>query len=212
MAKVFREKSRKRQLLKRVLILCEGETEKYYLDAFKASLNREAQRTIEVKILQANYSEPEGIVREAIKKQGLARADKQPYDTIWLVFDDDKRKNLNQIFAQAKKNHFNVAYTSISIEYWFILHFERVAQEFSSTDKAVKHLKKHIPQYCKTDTSVFNFLKEGYLEKALPNAAWLKREKGINNMYDAWNAKPITTMDELTRSFSEWNQQSVFVK
>lgn len=212
MARMFREKGRKRQLLQRVLILCEGETEKYYLDAFKGSLKREVQRTIYVNILQANCSEPVGIVKEAINKQSKAKVDKQPYDTIWLVFDDDKRSNLKQIFAEAKKNRFSIAYSSISIEFWFILHFERTAHEFSSSDKAVKHLKKHLPQYCKTDTNIFSDIREKHLEHAIPNAAWLKREKGVTSMYNAWSAKPITTMDELTLSFGEWNQQSVFIK
>lgn len=211
MARMFREKSRKRQLLKRVLILCEGETEKYYLDAFKASLKREVQRTIDVNILQANFSEPSGIVKEAIKKQNLAKIDKQPYDTIWLVFDDDSRPNLKQIFAEAKRNNFSIAFSSISIEFWFLLHFERTAHEFNSTSSAIKHLKKYLPKYCKTDADIFNDIKEKYAEQALPNAAWLKREKTVTNMYNAWDTKPITTMDELTNSFNEWNKQSVFV-
>ncbi|NVO11397.1 MAG: RloB domain-containing protein [Bacteroidales bacterium] len=212
MARMFREKSRKRQLLKRVLILCEGETEKYYLDAFKASLKREVQRTIDVNILQANFSEPIGIVKEAIKKQNLAKIDKQPYDTIWLVFDDDKRPNIKQIFAEAKRNNFNIAYSSISIEFWFLLHFERTAYEFNSTSSAIKHLKKYLPKYCKTDTNIFNDIKEKYVEQAVPNAAWLKKEKEVTSMYNAWCAKPVTTMDELTNSFDEWNKQSIFVK
>jgi hypothetical protein len=208
----YRPTGKKRQLLKRILILCEGETEKLYLDAYKASLKREVQRGIDLTILQANNSEPLRIIKEAEKKNKIAKEEQQPYDSIWLVFDDDNRPKLQQIFALAKSKRFSIAYNSISIEFWFILHFERIGREFETPDKAIRHLKQHIAGYKKTSANTFKSLTGRYLTNALPNSAWLKKEKNISSMYEAWQAKPITTMDELTRSFDEWNKQSVWLR
>jgi hypothetical protein len=91
---MYRKANKIKRLQKRILILCEGETEKIYLSSLKNTLNRDVQRNIEINIQKAKYSEPVNIIKEALAKQKTAKQDKQPYDAIWLVFDDDNRLNI----------------------------------------------------------------------------------------------------------------------
>lgn len=204
---VCRKAGKIKRLQKRILILCEGETEKIYLDSIKSELSRNAQRSIEINIKKAKCSEPANIIREAMVKQKAAKLEKQPYDAIWLVFDDDHRSNIETLFTIAQKEGFNIAYNSISIELWFLLHFEQIAKEFKSASEAENYLKKYIKQYTKTNPDIFQFLKPHYQNKALHNAAWLRSQKNIKDTNETWKAKPITTMDLLTETLLGWKEK-----
>jgi hypothetical protein len=201
---MYRKAGKLKRLQKRILILCEGETEKIYLDSIKSELNRETQRSIEINIKKAKCSEPASIIKEALTKQKVAKQEKQPYDNIWLVFDDDNRPNIDTLFAKAQKEGFSIAYSSISIELWFILHFERVAKDFNSASEAESYLKKYLKHYTKTNTGLFQLLKPYYKSQALQNATWLRLQKGNKNSAEVWKSRPITTMDLLTETLLNW--------
>jgi hypothetical protein len=201
---MYRKAGKIKRLQKRILILCEGETERIYLDALKNTLSRDIQRNIEINIKKAKCSEPANIIKEALTKRKTAKHEMQPYDSIWLVFDDDNRSNIETLFAKAKKENFSIAYNSISIELWFILHFEQTAKAFNSASEAETHLKKYCKQYSKTNTTIFEMLRPFYQSQALSNAAWLRSQKNIKNPDEAWKAKSITTMDLITETLLKW--------
>ena len=202
---MYRKAGKVKRLQKRILILCEGETERIYLDSLKNTLNRDIQRHIEINIKKAKCSEPANIIKEAMTKRKTAKQELQPYDAIWLVFDDDNRSSIESLFAKAQKENFRIAYNSISIELWFILHFEKTAKAFNSAAEAEAHLKKYCKQYSKTNPAIFETLKPFYQNQALSNAAWLRSQKNIKTPDEAWKAKSITTMDLLTETLLKWN-------
>jgi hypothetical protein len=204
---IYRKAGKIKRLQKRILILCEGVTEKIYLDSLKSTLNRQAQRGIEINIQQSRYSEPIKIISEAKRKKLTAKQEKQPYDAIWLVFDDDNRSNMEKLYSQAQKEGLSIAYNSISIELWFILHFERTAKIFNSAAEAENHLRKYIKNYSKTSPDTFKILSPHYQNVALTNAAWLRKQHNTNEPNEAWKAKPITTMDLLTETLLKWGEE-----
>lgn len=67
---------------KRILILCEGVTEKLYATSLRAELGRSLQRSIAVEVTQGDQQNPLDLVREAIAKKKKARKEKNPYDDI----------------------------------------------------------------------------------------------------------------------------------
>ena len=46
------------------------------------------------------------------------------YAEKWLMFDYDGHNDFRDAIKLARENGFNVAYSSMCIEYWFLLHFE----------------------------------------------------------------------------------------
>jgi len=195
-----RKRNKIRKIKQRILILCEGYTEEIYLKGLKYTLNRDVQRDISIIITKSSDTEPEMVLKEAIAKKKRAESELQPYKEIWLVFDDDSRKNLKTVFSDAKKNDIKIAYSSISIEFWFLLHFEKKAKVYADADKAGNQFKTHIHGYYKTMPDIYDILKPHYKGKAVPNAVWLRKQKEYNNMWESYKLKPITTVDILTET------------
>ncbi|MBI4648146.1 MAG: RloB domain-containing protein [Bacteroidia bacterium] len=197
---IHRKRNKIRKINQRILILCEGDTEEIYLKGLKATLSRDVQRDISIIITQASDSEPKIMLKEAIAKKEKATSEQQPYKETWLVFDDDNRKNLKTVFSDARKNEINIAYSSISVEFWSLLHFERTAKEYADADRAIIRLTTYIPSYNKTMPDIYDKLQPHYNNPALPNAEWLRRQKEYHNMYESYKHKPITTVDMLTET------------
>ena len=95
-------------------------------------------------------------------------------DTIWFVFDDDGRNNVDKVINSIVYNKLNkkplcLAYSSICIEYWILLHFRnhngsKIYQNTDSSyskrlikmidseiDKCNKYRKNQIPSYSKSN-------------------------------------------------------------
>lgn len=91
MAMLKRKETKRGLVSKRILILCEGKTEKLYLDGIKNSLPKSNQRDIQTVVIQAKRSDPTIAFKEFLDLQREARNEKQPFEKCWMVFDDDNR-------------------------------------------------------------------------------------------------------------------------
>jgi hypothetical protein len=185
-----------RKITSRTLILCEGTTERLYFSDIIGTLSRQSFRDIELK--KAKETEPKKILKEALQKMEKAEKEKQPYKEIWMVFDDDNRNDLKAVFEEGKKENIKIAYSSVSFEYWYFLHFNRKAPVFKNADAAKHVLCKNIPEYCESMAGVFNLINPLYKRHALQNANWLQKQKDYKDMYTAYLLKPITNVNELT--------------
>lgn len=195
--RMYRKRNNIRKISPRILVLCEGYTEKLYFWDMRATLSRQAQRDITINIHKAHKTEPKNILEEALKFKQKAESESQPYHDIWLVFDDDNRKELKSVFYKAEKNNIKIAYSSISFEYWYLIHFIKKAVRFRNADDAKRDLCTHIPGYCETTAGVFKLLEPRYKKQALPNAHWLQNQKEYSGLYSAYLSKPITNVNEL---------------
>jgi hypothetical protein len=150
----FKRNVPKKEVAKKILIACEGKyTERLYLNAIKQDLRLS---TVKITILPHDGTDPLSVVNKVLdKRQDVKREGTwEKEDLAWAVFDGDEHlqkdpNNWHQAIQKAKKENIRLAITNPSIEFWFLLHF----QDYSANippDKAVKLLKKHIPNYDKS--------------------------------------------------------------
>ena len=115
----------KRKPNKRILILCEGkETEPNYFKGLKQdTYHRNKLAALRIELYDSGKNTGKELVVEAKYLKKTANAEKNPYDAIWIVIDRDGYTKHPQTFDQANANKINIAFSSISFEFWFLLHF-----------------------------------------------------------------------------------------
>jgi hypothetical protein len=137
----------KRTLSQRTLILCEGESEEFYFKSAKKGIGDKIRRQgIDIQIETAKHQDCEGLVEEALAKAKKAKGDLVPYQTIWVVFDNDRQEikkqgSLSRAF-QLAKGKVNIVYSSIAWEFWYLLHFGYTTRAFANSAEVIDELKK----------------------------------------------------------------------
>ena len=198
---IYRREGKKRKLSKhRMLILCEGKTERFYLQGLKKTLPRQVQRNIDLDIITAKESEPEKALIELNNKIKKAKREKYAYTDKYLVFDDDNR-NLTKVFKELAKNNINYVYNSISIEFWFLLHYKNTTKQYTNANEVIKELEKDFGTYSKTDPEFWNKLSSRY-NKAKNKAKNIRKQHSDNGTL-IQNSKPFSNMDELVDKINE---------
>ena len=171
----------------KVLIVCEGKmTEVHYFKKLKDDL---ALHAAHVEIRSDCQSDPLKIYQYATRlcKQETDMAD--PYDSVYCVFDKDSHGTYQQAMEQITKDKSASTFTAINsvpcFEYWLLLHFTPSTKPYRATpgssacDQVERELKKHLPDYSKSDDSIFNSL-ENKLNTAIRNAKRTLREAERN--------------------------------
>jgi hypothetical protein len=104
---------------RKILIYCEGETERIYFEQLKI-LKRSKMASVKIKNAK----------RSAIKLAQHAYRDSshQPFDEVWIVFDKDdlSDEQLLEVNTYCTKHNIRIAYTNESFELWLLLHFEQI--------------------------------------------------------------------------------------
>lgn len=183
-----------------MLILCEGVTEEVYSKALRtAFLPRNLQRTVNVDVVRYKKNDPLSLVDEAKHRVKQAKKDKIPYDVVWLFFDHDNSPGLQQAVDQAQQLGFKLAFTAISIEFWFILHFEDCGKAFSNGEECLKYLIRLWPKYHKTKINHFVDL-GSRVELAVERAERLAKRNEHSKITEA---HPYTSVQQLIAFFKE---------
>jgi hypothetical protein len=185
---------------KRILILCEGMTEYIYVKSLQRDLPRNTQRSISVEIIYQTQNDPKSLALEAKRKEKFAQRERNPYDVIWLFFDNDNSPNLSDAFQIINKEGFRVAYTSICFEHWFILHFESSGRPFNSGQEAYRYLQKLWPSYHKTKSNPYVELRDN-LEQAMQRAELIMQNN--QDQRQIFERNPYFTVQELIIFFEE---------
>src|SRR5690606_4677863 len=123
--------------------------------------------------------------------------EKAPYEDVWLFFDHDNSPHLQAVFQQAEKHGFHLAFTAISLEYWFILHFEDCGKAFRDGEECLKHLKKLWTIYHKTKLNHFERL-GNYVDLAIDRAV---RRARMNAGVSRFEQQPYTSVHKLIAFF-----------
>lgn len=169
-AKDLQRREECRQANKRVLVVCEGETEVSY---FQEAREHYKLNALDVEINNKGTSDPKNIVAFAKNLFTKARNEGNPFDLVFLVFDKDNADRYNaavQAIASSKpKNTFFAIGSVPCFEYWLLLHFKYSTSHLDSARQAETELKKHMPDYKKNKKSLFNQL-VNKLEQAKKNA------------------------------------------
>lgn len=167
---------RKRLVKQRLLVLCEGETERNYFKAMREDEDfKSKMAATDITILTAKNPTPEQIIKEAIKREKEAKRENNPYQTVWVVFDHDNHAHRKSAYNEATSHKlgFKVAFSATCFETWYLLHFVKSAKAFTEASKLIVELKKHYPNYQKARQNDFANLK-GFLGEAIKNAKWLR--------------------------------------
>jgi transketolase len=192
MAKRPKNKFKLRELKSKVLILCEGLTEKNYFNAMKEDFR--LPKTIGVEVFQSNKVDCKGVVEEAIKK-----AKREGFEKIFVVFDHDNQAKRDEAFKLASNKNIKVIFSSICFESWYLFHFKNSTKAFASEEVLEKELKKcaGMENYAKNDFKHYSILKDK-LASAKSNAENV-RSSVIGNNYgvEIFNLNPYTNVDEL---------------
>ncbi len=152
----------KRKPKKRILILCEGgETEPNYFNGLKRDkAQRSRLAALRIEVYDSVKNTGRELVIEAKHLKTIARREKNPYDDVWVVIDRDGYTKHPQTFDQAKANKIKIAFSSISFEFWILLHYAYTTRSFSKADDLIRYLKSsHMADYDKTDDN-YSKLKE----------------------------------------------------
>jgi hypothetical protein len=181
-----------RSFKSKVLILCEGLTEKNYFNAMKEDFR--LPKTIGVEVFQSNKVDCKGVVEEAIKK-----AKREGFQEIFVVFDHDNQAKREEAFKLAFDKKIKVIFSSICFESWYLFHFKNSTKAFASEEVLEKELKKctGMENYEKNDFKHYSILKNK-LTIAKSNAENIRLSVIANNYgIEVFNLNPYTNVDEL---------------
>ena len=152
------------------------------------------------------------------------------FNEAWTVFDHDNHPTRKEAFEEAEKEiegtteKVRIAFSSISFEYYLLLHFERIYKAFEKSEcrigkKTLKcnsgeheldcfgkkcvggymRNKGYLTGSTKTSTSVFPLVKDR-MQLAFENAAWLRFQS--HSLYPdtpKYDSNPYVTIDRLIK-------------
>lgn len=190
-----------------ILIIPEGWCEYNYAQALKNSLPRDKQRSISVEMPKPNNenSAPQLLdkAESMIKK---ARSHKNPYDAVWIFFDNDNQPNLEPFFERLKNFPVKMAYSCICIEHWFIIHFENNRQAYQNANQALQQIEtlwrnQCNQEYHKTRVNHFEMLKER-MQIAMERADSITQQADKDEIPVA-NRNPFFTIQKFIQFFRD---------
>ncbi|MFC4353874.1 RloB family protein [Chryseomicrobium palamuruense] len=152
----------------RILIITEGEkTEVAYFQSIKRLMD---QKYHEQLIVEKVDLEIEGAGQSTSKLIPIAEKLrlKNEYLEVWLVFDKDRFTDFDVAIRNAESKNMKVAWSNISFELWFLLHFEEVTAPLSNQILTQK-LKNHVADYSKSQSLTYMNL-EQYVDLAITRA------------------------------------------
>lgn len=160
-------------------------------------------------------------------KEGQSELEDGTFDEVWAVFDHDNHPARKEAF-EASKEEINgkkvqIAFSSISFEYYLLLHFERIFRQFQKSECRVKkklincnsgvHENDCYGNICiggyarknqywistKNNSSAFHLIKEK-LEIGFENAAWLRYVSDSNfSNTPIYDRNPYLTTDTIVK-------------
>lgn len=179
-----------------VYLICEGsETEIRYFKKF-----RSRECNIDIVPIPSQYKSADKLVQKARATIGYSPYYPDEGDIIWCVFDRDD--NTNAMLSKAKqmaiKEGYQIAFSNLSFEVWFLLHFNNQTTPVENCETAIKLLKKkgRLEQYEK-NKEVYEQLKplqEAAIDRAKKRVAALQAE---HTEILSRESNPVTTVAEL---------------
>ena len=164
---------------KSIYVFWEGESEEAYAKCLKNTFSKSA--TIYPHREKGTFATAKAFYRGNKK----FRDELPEYDELWFFFDteldkasqwDENWKCLEDILAAPHPERFKIRLlmTSGCVEYWFCLHYERIAPSIvtpADKEDVLIRLKRSVPDYEKGDYKATKKVEENY-EKAIENGRW----------------------------------------
>lgn len=185
----------------RFLIICGGEkTEPLYFEALKNKIIKNDRSIISGIAIKGCRMAPLKLVDKALEEKSKQEREGKTYNRIWIVFDKDKFKDFNKAISKAQKEKFECAWSNISFELWFCLHFEDIGG-YVSVDDCIDRLEKFLGdkkkkfEYDKSAPNIYTLLQEHGNEEDAKKRAKELCERYNDKNYAEHN--PCTTVYKL---------------
>lgn len=193
MPKNRNKKRNTRKVRKRLVIHCEGEQTEYnYFKKLIQSLNLRG-RPISIKVVHTEKNTARELVEEAVKAREI------PKDAAWVVFDKNGYTMHAEAFNKAKSKNIKIAFSSISFEFWVLIHFKYTTRAFHKASALIKYLEKSFG-YNKSDKDIFKKLQDK-TEIAAKHARNVRTyQLETNPDTKVYESNPYTNVDELIES------------
>jgi len=174
----------------RIIIFCEGKTEKYYFDYFAEIIKKNKYTDVEVVLETAG-----GNAQTVLGYADSFMADEEhnrKFNTYgkYLVFDCDDPPNI-QVVVQAAMN-YELLISNYLFETWLLMHFEDVEVKLSKREiyrRLSAHLHNTYSKGHKGKTR--EIVQNGNIEKAIDNA------KALEQRYDEDGKSVLTNIKEM---------------
>ncbi|MGE4314221.1 MAG: RloB family protein [Pseudobdellovibrionaceae bacterium] len=172
----FSRKYAERKTYDNFLIVCEGETETFYLrevvDAF--GINRKRAKVIPC----PDGTDACSIINYA---DNIASCDLHDFDHVYCVFDGTGCGDLTKAYDLHKSiNHssFHLCISSPCFEFWVLCHYENSSKPYSNDAETCKSLQRYIKGYKKPMRGLFE-LTSDKLPDAISNARSVSKAVAI---------------------------------
>ncbi len=165
----------------KVILFCEGNTEKYYFDYFAQIINKNENKYNNVIIAtEAANGNAQTVLNHSIDFLSI-EANNRLFSNYgkYLVFDCDAPQDIASVITQAKANtnNYHLLVSNHFFETWLLMHFEEVDEKLSKR-KTYERLSSHLTsQYKKGQKGrTREIILNGDLEKAIENARTLENK------------------------------------
>ena len=171
--------------LGKIILFCEGKTEKYYFDYFADIINKDSGKYNDVIILtqnakgnaQAVLNFAESFLSEEKSNREYSKHEK------YLVFDCDAPPNIDSVIcnAQQSTNDYILLVSNHFFETWLLMHFEDIDEALSKRktyERLSNHLSAHYEKARKGLTR--EILQNGDINKAIEFARSLEKAYSSN--------------------------------
>lgn len=179
----------------KIILFCEGETEKNYFEYFADILTKNKYNNIQVVVETAsgNASRVLNAADEYLKNEVNLR--KYANYKKYLVFDCDAPPNIQRVINKMliSMNNYELVVSNHIFEIWLLMYFEEVELKLSKK-KIYEKLTLHLnTRYEKASAGIIRkIIKEGAIESALRNA-------------EALEAKYMKSEMDITHSIGKMN-------
>lgn len=196
-----RKKPGSREIEKRLFIICEGMKDKSESAYFKSFIKscRFLGDKVEVKVIDTIQNTGKELVNTAKNSREF------PHDTVWVVYDKDGYTKHPETFDAARRSNIMIGFSSISFEFWILLHFEYTSRFFRNSDQIIKYLSnENYIHYEKGAVNVFSETK-AFLSKAKLNAIKIQKHQLEGNPHGTqiYKFNPYTNLNELIEEIEE---------
>lgn len=187
----------------RIIIFCEGKTEKYYFDYFAEIIKKNKYTDIEV-ILQTANGNAQSVLKCA-KKFMADETNNQKFSHYgkYLAFDCDAPPDIQAVILAAED--YELLVSNYLFEIWLLMHFEDVEIKISKGEiyrRLSEHLHNTYSKGHKGKTR--EVVKNGDIEKAIDNAKFLEQQyvaEGKNILTNIKDMNPYTSVYKLIEQF-----------
>lgn len=198
-----RRSETKKTNIGKIIIFCEGKTEKFYFDYFAEIIKQNKYTDVEVVVETAN-----GNARTVLKLAGSFMDEEEnnrKYSTYgkYLAFDCDDPPDIQAVLLSSKE--YELLISNHLFETWLLMHFEEVDTTLTKRE-IYRHLSNHLHgSYSKGHKGkTREIVQNGSIEKAIDNAkalAQLYETQGKTVYANIKEMNPYTSVHKLIEQF-----------